>query len=134
MNLQGVSYRVSLISCAIIVLLETNIQSWTNYSFRALTFKIQLSSKNKTRYSGHKSTEWNCTNNCFLWRHVISVILTDFTFWSCFCKNRGYRSWPRGWPRSLKSSGVARWHSSVVTPLYIWRAQGCSTAVYLSST
>ena len=31
----------------------------------AFTFKFQFSSKNRTRVSVQKSTEWLCSNNCF---------------------------------------------------------------------
>ena len=40
-----------------------------NICLNSFYLKIQLSSKNKTQYSVHKSTEWNWTKNCFfLWK------------------------------------------------------------------
>ena len=37
----------------------------------AFTFKFNFSSKNRTRSSVHKSTEWFCTNNCLFGKGML---------------------------------------------------------------
>lgn len=42
-----------------------------NICLNSFYLKIQLSSKNKTQYSVHKSTEWNWTKNCFFCERLV---------------------------------------------------------------
>ena len=90
----------------------------------AFSFKFQFSSKNKTQYSVHKSTDWNYANKCVFGKSMSCYIILHILFRSpglCVMW-RWWRPWRR-WTRTT-TGRLACTSSLMIFGRYKYKNQG----------